>query len=66
MGTVLIVAYAILAIVVFIIGREIFAWYAKVNERIKLMQENNFLLRKVAEKLGATPQELEFNPPKKK
>lgn len=32
----------------FIIGREFFCWYFKINERIKLEKERNDLLKKLA------------------
>jgi len=43
------------AILVFILIREIVMWYYKINERIKLMEETNILLRKILMKLPDEP-----------
>jgi hypothetical protein len=41
------ILYAALGIAVFMILREFWCWYFKINERIVLMKEQNRLLRKV-------------------
>jgi len=51
-------------IFLFLIFRYILLWYYRINERVKLLEENNFLLRKVCQGLGQKPEELIY-PPKK-
>ena len=37
----------LIAIGLFLLLREVFCWYNKINERLKLQQETNELLRKI-------------------
>lgn len=37
----------IILIGIFVLSREFFCWYFKINDRIILMQEQNFLLKKL-------------------
>jgi hypothetical protein len=49
----------LLGIGFFIIIREFFLWYFKINKRVKLAEEQNFLLKHILLKLGATVLDLE-------
>lgn len=42
---------AFLAIALFMGGRDIAGWYFKINERIKLQEQNNDLLRQLIRKI---------------
>ncbi len=50
MDTTQIVILVFVVVTVFMAGREIFNWYFKINERIKLQQETNELLKKLLSK----------------
>ena len=39
-------------IILFFICRNIFLWYAKINERIELQERTNQLLEKILKQLG--------------
>lgn len=54
----------IVAVVLFFVFRAVMLWYYKINKRVQLLEENNFLLRKVAEALGKNADELKYEPPK--
>lgn len=49
--TTLIIMGVLLLILLLWVMREIGAWYTKVNERIRLLEENNMYLKKIAEHL---------------
>jgi uncharacterized protein YpmB len=38
----------VITIIIFLIFREIFCWYWKINKRIEILEENNKLLSKIA------------------
>ena len=42
----------VVVVVIFLIGRELFCWYYKINERITLQTETNELLKQILEKKG--------------
>lgn len=44
-----IIIYIVLAIVLFLILREVACWYWKINERKNLMEEQNELLKELIE-----------------
>jgi len=47
------VLYIILiAVLVFLIIREVICWYLKINKRVELLTEQNLLLKKIFEQLG--------------
>lgn len=48
----LIITILIVLIIVFLLIRELNCWYWKINERIKLQKDTNFLLRKILNKLN--------------
>ncbi len=54
------------AVFIFLIFRGILLWYYKINDRIEIANEQKFLLRKIAEKLGVPSEELVYKPIKKK
>jgi hypothetical protein len=54
------------AVFIFLIFRGIMLWYYRINDRIDIANEQTFLLRKIAEKLGTPPDELVYKPIKKK
>ncbi len=43
----------VVVLVLFIVCRELNTWYWKIDERIKLQRQTNFLLEKISLKLGA-------------
>ena len=49
----------------FLTLRYLMLWYYRISERVELLKENNFLLRKACEALGKQPDELVYGPPKK-
>jgi hypothetical protein len=56
MGNMSVVAILIITLIVFIVvfllARELFCWYSKINERIILQQRTNLLLEQVIKQLG--------------
>jgi len=34
----------LIMVAIFLLGREIFCWYLKINERVRLLEKNNELL----------------------
>ena len=40
-----------IAVVIFLVCRELVCWYSKINERINLLREQNELLREICDKL---------------
>lgn len=48
----LIIASILIFLLLFIILREFNCWYWKINERIKLQRDQNFLLEKIFMQLG--------------
>lgn len=53
MEPIAIIIYLILFLLVLFTTREIVLWFWKVNENIRLQQETNRLLKKIAEKLDS-------------
>lgn len=49
-----ILIWLVIAIVLFIVLREVNTWYWKINERILNQYKTNILLEKIAMRLGAT------------
>lgn len=43
-----------IAVIVFLVIREIVCWYSKINERIELQQKTNILLENIFKQLGGT------------
>jgi len=50
----IILIVVVVLIVVFLIFREIFCWYWKINDQITLQTENNRLLKNILEQLKKT------------
>lgn len=50
MDSVFTILAVVAAILVFMALREFFCWYTKVNEKLKLQQETNDLLKKLLNK----------------
>ena len=46
------VTFIAIAIVLFIVFREVIMWYYKINERVKLQKDTNELLTKILERLN--------------
>ena len=44
-------AIVVCAVIAYFLLREVFCWYYKINERIKLQNETNDLLKKIISKL---------------
>lgn len=51
--TTLLIVLAI-AVIVFLVIREIVCWYSKINERIELQKKTNMLLENIFKQLGGT------------
>ena len=52
----------LIGILILIAMRDLFSWYHKVDERIKLQKETNILLKRICHKIGAEPLESEQAP----
>jgi len=50
MSDTILIIILIIVIIIFLVGREIANWYFKINDRIKLQQETNELLKKLLSK----------------
>ena len=46
-GTITVIFMLVIALLLFLLGRDLICWYFKINERIKLREETNQLLRKI-------------------
>lgn len=49
------VVVLIVTLFLFLIFREVFCWYWKINEHIAAQKETNALLMVIADKIGAIP-----------
>jgi predicted PurR-regulated permease PerM len=43
-----------IAVIVFLVIREIVCWYSKINERVELQKRTNMLLENILKQLGGT------------
>jgi len=50
-----IIIVIVILMVVFLVLREVNCWYWKINERISLQQEQNFILKKILKELKNDP-----------
>lgn len=53
------------AVGLFLLLREVFCWYSKINERLKLQQETNALLKKILEYQSVNNKVIEEKSPPK-
>lgn len=56
--TTILLTLFVIAILVFLILREYFCWYWKINKRIELMKLQNKYLKALALKMGVSENEL--------